>query len=85
MLVESSDRHGRLPQRRVEMMSDRPASRQVKILSLTLRILLVSGRITQTDLLRAAKIAAAEVRARRPLEPPALIALDEKNVTTGEA
>ena len=39
-------------------------SRQVKILSLTLRILLLTGRVSQPELLRAARIAAAEVRAR---------------------
>lgn len=45
------------------------ASKQVKILSLTLRILLVSGRITQKELARAASIAAAEVRRQDPYLP----------------
>lgn len=65
-------------------MADLHASKQVKILSLTLRILLVSGHITQKDLVRAAKIAAAEVRAQRPLEPIASIGLDEKITPNGE-
>ena len=65
-------------------MADLHASKQVKILSLTLRILLVSGHITQKDLVRAAKIAAAEVRAQRPLEPIASIGLDEKIAPNGE-
>lgn len=43
-------------------MANLHASKQVKILSLTLRILLVSGRITQKDLVQASRIAAAEVR-----------------------
>ena len=66
-------------------MPDRRASRQVKILSLTLRILLVSGRITQTDLLRAVKMAAAEVRSERPRQPETEISLYAKASDTREA
>lgn len=51
------------------MMADRHTKWQVRILSLTLRILLVSGRISQKELERAAKIAAAEVRAQGPRRP----------------
>jgi hypothetical protein len=65
-------------------MAHMHASKQVKILSLTLRILLVSRRITQKDLVRAAKIAAADVRAQRPLEPIAPIRLNEEIAPKGE-
>lgn len=46
-------------------MSGWHARQQAKILSLTLRILLVSGQISQQHLARAARIAAAEVRGQR--------------------
>jgi hypothetical protein len=50
-------------------MADLQTSKQVKILSLTLRILLLSGLVTQKDLVRAARIAAAEVRRQSPSLP----------------
>jgi len=68
-----------------EAMSNQHTLQQVKILSLTLRILLVSGRVTQKDMLRTARIASAEVRIRRPPDPTAPIGLDEKPVMDGPA
>ena len=46
-------------------MTDQHARDQVRILSLTLRILLTWRRISQQELVRAARIAAAEVRSER--------------------
>ena len=66
-------------------MPDRRARQQVKILSLTIRILLISGRITQMDLVRAARIAAADVRSERPREPETEISLNTKASDKREA
>ena len=50
-------------------MTDAHSRQQVKVLSLVIRILLVSGHVRRQDLVRAAKIAAAEVRAQDSPRP----------------
>ncbi len=65
-------------------MASLHTGKQVKILSLTLRILLVSGRITQKDLVQAARIAAAEVRRQDPSLPSSAAKPDAEVLTMPE-